>query len=141
MALFPLHSRLAIWTFSPDCSDAAAQSSSTLSLDRPMTDTIPESTASDAAYIASPRAFVTFTPSAKEMASAKQRAEYSPRLNPMAQVAASTASCPCSCLSFSTAAMDATKMACAAGTVLHTSSHMPTNWAPWPGNMNDTYLV
>merc|ERR1719296_640309 len=86
MALFPLHSRLAIWTFSPGCSDAAAQSSSTLSLERPMTDTIPESTASDAACIASPRAFVTFTPSAKEMASAKQRAEYSPRLNPMAAV-------------------------------------------------------
>mmetsp|Transcript_8468 Transcript_8468/g.20374 ORF Transcript_8468/g.20374 Transcript_8468/m.20374 type:complete len:216 (+) Transcript_8468:573-1220(+) len=138
-----------------------------------MMETIPVSTASEAACMASPRALVILTPSAKEMAPEKQRAEYSPKLKPIAQVASSSASCPFSSFSFSTAAMEATKIAgwemtvessfslgpsvqtskrsypriseasskraLAAGTSLQTSPHIPTNWAPWPGNMKATF--
>ena len=79
-------------------------------LSRPITDTIPEGCASDAACIASPLNFVSLTPSANEIAPAKQRAEYSPNDKPIAHVAASTTSGD-SARSFSTAAMDDTKMA------------------------------
>ena len=71
---------------------------------------MPEGCASEAACMASPRNFVNLTPSAKEMAPAKHKAEYSPRLRPMAQVALETTSGD-SARSFSTAAMLATKMA------------------------------
>ena len=94
----------------PVASDAALQRSATLPLSRPMTDTIPDGCASDAACIASPLSFVSLTPSANEIAPAKQRAEYSPNDKPIAQVAASTTSGD-SARSFSTAAMDDTKMA------------------------------
>ena len=89
----------------------SAQSSTTLPESSPITETIDESTRSDAACIASPRALVTLTPSSKEIAPAKQRAEYSPSERPIAAVAESITASPFSIRSFSTAAIDATKIA------------------------------
>ncbi len=106
----PLHRKFAMAMGSPVASAAALHKSATLPLSKPITDTIPEGCASDAACIASPRSFVSLTPSAKLIAPAKQRAEYSPKDKPIAQVALSTTSGD-SARSFSTAAIEETKMA------------------------------
>ena len=94
----------------PVASAAAAHSSATFSLSRPITDAIPDDDASLAACIASPRAFVILTPSSNEMAPAKASAVYSPSESPIAMFAASSAA-GSSARSFSTAAIDATKIA------------------------------
>jgi len=80
--------------FSPLISVAFSQSSEVLVESRPMTDTMPESTASLAACMASPLTLMILTPSSKLMAPAKQSAEYSPRERPMAQVTSSTEDSP-----------------------------------------------
>ena len=77
-----------------------------------MTLTMPLSAASDAACIASPLTLVILTPSSKERAPAKHSAVYSPSERPHATSAASMVAAPPSeALSFSTAAIDATKIA------------------------------
>eukprot|EP00967_Tisochrysis_lutea_P094168 scaffold136707_cov27-Tisochrysis_lutea.AAC.1 len=112
----------------PVSSAAAAQSSCTFSASRPITETMPEEAASDAACIASPRALVIFTPSSKEMAPAKASAVYSPSESPHATFAASIAAAPSSpeARNFSTAAIEATKIAGCDFTVVSSSSLGPS---------------
>eukprot|EP00962_Isochrysis_galbana_P044779 scaffold17460_cov128-Isochrysis_galbana.AAC.3 len=112
----------------PVSSAAAAHSSATLAASRPMMETMPDDVASDAACIASPRALVMMTPSSNEIAPANASAVYSPRERPHATLAASIAATPSGpdARSFSTAAIDETKMAGCDLTVVSSSSFGPS---------------
>mmetsp|Transcript_147186 Transcript_147186/g.410008 ORF Transcript_147186/g.410008 Transcript_147186/m.410008 type:complete len:333 (-) Transcript_147186:559-1557(-) len=105
-------SSLAIWQVAPAPSSLAAfaQSSMTLGLSRPATDSIACLPIVAASCITSPRSFTSFSPSSKLKTPATQSAVYSPSERPATAWQRVTASSRCS-RSFSTPARPAMNMA------------------------------